>query len=97
MGHLASRKLLAHASILAIVFAAGIAGGSPALSADDVTQERLLDANKEAGNWLHHHKDYSATRFSDLKEINAGNVKNLTRYAAAWRRRGRRHLDSWRP
>ena len=77
MGHLASRKLLAHASILAIVFAAGIAGGSPALSADDVTQERLLDANKEAGNWLHHHKDYSATRFSDLKEINAGNVKNL--------------------
>ena len=69
---------MAHASMLAIAFvAAGIAGRSPALAEDGITQERLLNADKEAGNWLHHHKDYSATRFSDLKEINAGNVKNL--------------------
>jgi alcohol dehydrogenase (cytochrome c) len=69
---------MAHVSMLAIVFAAaGIVGVSPALAADDMTQERLVNADKEAGNWLHHHKDYSATRFSDLKEINAGNVKNL--------------------
>src|SRR6201987_608611 len=49
----------------------------PAYSADEMTQERLLNSEKETGNWLHHHKNYSATRFSDLKEINKDNVKNL--------------------
>src|SRR5258708_1006758 len=63
-----------------------IKGGTPMTSlegcrsparADDVTPERLLNADKEAGNWLHHHKNFSATRFSSLNEINRGNVKNL--------------------
>jgi alcohol dehydrogenase (cytochrome c) len=49
----------------------------PAYSADEMTQERLLNSEKETGNWLHHHKNYSATRFSGLKEINKDNVKNL--------------------
>jgi alcohol dehydrogenase (cytochrome c) len=49
----------------------------PAYSADEMTQERLLNSEKETGNWLHHHKNYSATRFSSLKEINKDNVKNL--------------------
>jgi alcohol dehydrogenase (cytochrome c) len=49
----------------------------PAYSADEMTQERLLNSEKEIGNWLHHHKNYSATRFSSLKEINKDNVKNL--------------------
>ena len=49
----------------------------PARAADTVTQERLLNSEKETGNWLHHHKNYSATRFSSLKEINKDNVKNL--------------------
>ncbi len=43
----------------------------------DTTSERLLNADKEAGNWITHHKDYSAHRFSTLDQINAGNVKNL--------------------
>ena len=43
----------------------------------DTTSERLLNADKEAGNWITHHKDYSAHRFSSLDQINAGNVKNL--------------------
>jgi alcohol dehydrogenase (cytochrome c) len=69
---------LVRAGMLAVVFAAtaGIADRSPA-RADDVTPERLLNADKEAGNWLHHHKNFSATRFSSLNEINRGNVKNL--------------------
>jgi alcohol dehydrogenase (cytochrome c) len=50
---------------------------SPARAADEMTPERLLNADKEAGNWLHHHKNYSGTRFSALKEINKDNVKNL--------------------
>jgi alcohol dehydrogenase (cytochrome c) len=49
----------------------------PASAADEVSQDRLLNADKEAGNWLHHHKNYSGTRFSSLKEINKDNVKNL--------------------
>jgi alcohol dehydrogenase (cytochrome c) len=68
----------ARAGTLAVVFAAtaAIANLSPA-RADDVTPQRLLNADKEPGNWLLHHKDFSATRFSSLNEINAGNVKNL--------------------
>ncbi|MGJ4891761.1 methanol/ethanol family PQQ-dependent dehydrogenase [Bradyrhizobium sp. HKCCYLR20261] len=50
---------------------------APAQAADEMTPERLLNADKEAGNWLHHHKNYSGTRFSTLKEINKDNVKNL--------------------
>jgi alcohol dehydrogenase (cytochrome c) len=66
------------AGTLAAVFAAtaAIASLSPA-RADDVTPQRLLNADKEPGNWLLHHKDFSATRFSSLNEINAGNVRNL--------------------
>ena len=49
----------------------------PVSAADQVNQERLLNVDKEPGNWLHHHQNYSAHRFSSLKEINRDNVKNL--------------------
>ncbi len=66
------------ASLLAAAIAlTGFAGVLPALAADEVTQERLLNAGKEPGNWLLHHKDYSAQRFSSLHEINRDTVKNL--------------------
>jgi len=29
----------------------------PARAGDQVTQERLLNSDKEAGNWLQHHKN----------------------------------------
>ena len=65
----------------------------------DTTSERLLNADKEQQNWITHHKDYSAQRFSTLDQINAGNVKDLK---VAWTMqlggpRGRRRLDAWRP
>src|SRR6478736_6279952 len=56
-------------ALLATAAAAAL-GGLPAYAADEMTQDRLV-------NWLHHHKNYSATRFSSLKEINKDNVKNL--------------------
>jgi alcohol dehydrogenase (cytochrome c) len=43
----------------------------------DTTSERLLNADKEPGNWITHHKDYSAHRFSTLDQVDASNVKNL--------------------
>jgi alcohol dehydrogenase (cytochrome c) len=42
-----------------------------------MTGERLLNAGKEPQNWLHHHNDYTARRFSALDQINKDNVKNL--------------------
>src|ERR1700733_15889883 len=78
MTQLVRQRFLMRASMLATVIAAvGIAGAQPARAADEGNQERLLNADKEPGNWLHHHKNFSATRFSTLKEVNRDNVKNL--------------------
>jgi alcohol dehydrogenase (cytochrome c) len=58
--------------------AALILGSQPAVfAADEVTPEQLLNADSDPGNWLTHHKDYSAQRFSALNQINKDNVKNL--------------------
>ena len=43
----------------------------------DVPFSRLAKASEDARNWLTYWGDYHATRFRDLKQINAGNVKNL--------------------
>jgi alcohol dehydrogenase (cytochrome c) len=42
-----------------------------------VTPDQLLHAGSESGNWLTHHRDYSAQRFSPLNQVNKDNVKNL--------------------
>ena len=49
---------------------------SPVQSAD-MTHERALNVGKEPHNWLLHHGNYEGWRFSQLKQINADNVKNL--------------------
>ena len=46
-------------------------------SAADMTNDRAVNVDKEPGNWLLHHKDYAAHRFSSLDQINASNVRNL--------------------
>jgi alcohol dehydrogenase (cytochrome c) len=43
--------------------------------AAEVTYERIL--NPEPGNWLTHHHDFSAQRYSTLDAINKTNIKNL--------------------
>ncbi len=52
------------------------AAAIPAYAAD-MTFERALNADKEPQNWLLHHKNYQAHRYSQLKDINADTVKNL--------------------
>jgi alcohol dehydrogenase (cytochrome c) len=48
------------------------------VSAADMTHERALTASsKEPQNWLLHHGNYEGHRFSQLKTINTGNVKDL--------------------
>jgi alcohol dehydrogenase (cytochrome c) len=45
--------------------------------AADVTTERLLNASSEPQNWLQVNKDYASHRYSELDQINKGNVKDL--------------------
>jgi alcohol dehydrogenase (cytochrome c) len=54
-----------------------MAGPPQARAADEMTSDRLVNADKEQGNWITHHKDYFAHRFTSLNEINANTVKNL--------------------
>ncbi|MBI3988453.1 MAG: PQQ-dependent dehydrogenase, methanol/ethanol family [candidate division NC10 bacterium] len=42
-----------------------------------VTDELLLNADKDPNNWFSYGRDYSSTRYSPLTQINTGNVKNL--------------------
>ena len=71
------RHSIRQAALSAGVAAAAILMASPGWAADPVTQDRLVNADGEQGNWLLHHKDFSAHRFSDLTQINKDNVANL--------------------
>jgi alcohol dehydrogenase (cytochrome c) len=54
---------------------AALLSGTAALSAAEVTYERLL--HPEPQNWLMNHHDFASQRFSPLAIINKSNVKNL--------------------
>ena len=45
--------------------------------AQEVTHDRLVNSEREPGNWLNHHGNYEAHRFSGLAEVNRDNVKDL--------------------
>jgi len=51
------RALMRTSMLATMVAAVGFAGPLPARAADDVTADRLLNADKEPSNWLHHHKN----------------------------------------
>ena len=42
-----------------------------------ITQERLLNATKEPGNWLTYHGSYASNHHSTLNQITPANAKNL--------------------
>jgi alcohol dehydrogenase (cytochrome c) len=67
-----NRKAARRASMLA-AFACALAG--TAVHAADTTFERLV--NPEPHNWLMHHRDYNAQRYSPLDAINRGNIRNM--------------------
>jgi alcohol dehydrogenase (cytochrome c) len=56
--------------------AAVLATAAPGLAAD-VTPDRLVNADKEPGNWLMNHRTYDAQRYSPLDKISKNNVKTL--------------------
>ncbi|MFZ1105262.1 MAG: PQQ-dependent dehydrogenase, methanol/ethanol family, partial [Hyphomicrobiaceae bacterium] len=57
--------------------ALGLALCSGAAMAADVDGKRIVDADKEPGNWLSHGRTYSEQRFSPLKKIGTANVGQL--------------------
>ena len=60
----------------------GAAVSLPAI-AGDVTTDRLVNSEREPGNWLNHHGNLEAHRFSGLDQINTKNVKKL-KVAFTW-------------
>jgi alcohol dehydrogenase (cytochrome c) len=68
--HASLRNLLLAGSAVFAAF------GTSALAAD-VTPERLINADKEPGNWLMNHRTYYAQRFSPLDKINKTTVRGL--------------------
>ena len=42
-----------------------------------ITEERLKSAQSDPGAWLMYGKNYAAWRYSELAQINAGNVARL--------------------
>src|SRR5438046_10665843 len=42
-----------------------------------ITEEKLRSAQGDSGAWLMYGKNYSAWRYSDLSQINTGNVAKL--------------------
>jgi hypothetical protein len=53
-----------------------IAAAVPSKAAE-VKSDRLVNADKEPGNWLMNHRTYDAQRYSPLDKINKTNVKGL--------------------
>ena len=49
---------------------------TPARAAD-MTHDRALNVSKEPHNWLLHHGNYEGWRFSQLKQIDLNNIKNM--------------------
>lgn len=75
----------AHKSPLALlgaVIAGAVMSATPAI-AQEVTTDRLVNSEREPGNWLNHHGNLEAHRFSGLDQINTKNVKNL-KVAFTW-------------
>ena len=73
-----TRRFYAGGAALTLIFAtAAFAADAPPVGpkaetpvvakSPETTPQRLLDADKEQQNWITHHKDYSAQRFSTLR------------------------------
>jgi alcohol dehydrogenase (cytochrome c) len=60
-----------------VVSAVGVDRLESQLYPNYVTDDMLLNADKDQQNWLHYGKDYEMTRYSGLSQINRDNVKSL--------------------
>lgn len=66
---------------LALVLAASLAAPTLARPPADVNGQRILQADKEPGNWMSHGRTYGEQRYSPLTQVNDHNVQKL---GVAW-------------
>lgn len=57
--------------------AQGLDSAESKLYANYVTDDMLLNADKDASNWLLYGRDYQTTRYSPLSQVNQGNIKKM--------------------
>lgn len=58
-------------------YATGLEEAVAKLYPNYVTDDMLLNADKDASNWLLYGRDYQTTRYSPLQQVNQSNVKTL--------------------
>src|SRR5579859_4827329 len=58
--------------------AQGLDSAESKLFPNYVTDDMLLNADKDSQNWLLYGRDYQTTRYSPLTQVNRDNVKKLT-------------------
>jgi alcohol dehydrogenase (cytochrome c) len=83
-----TKRIASLACVLAFVFTAAWAVHA---QSREVTFERLVNAEKEPGNWLTYSGGYNGWRYSRLSQIDIGNVKNLK---VKWLYQGR-HVEKF--
>jgi alcohol dehydrogenase (cytochrome c) len=76
-------KKTEHYSIAGLAAILAGIGLSAAAGAAEVTHERLINSEREPQNWLNHHGNLEAHRFSGLDQINRDNVRVL-KVAFTW-------------
>src|SRR5271167_1929318 len=64
-------------SVRIVLLTGSMLAAAVPIRAAEVTPDRLVNADKEPGNWLMNHRTYDAQRFSPLDKINKANVKDL--------------------
>ena len=71
----ASRPLVA----LLVLSSLLLASPSPGRGAEwrDVSDARLVNAERDAGNWLMYNRTYAGWRYSPLEQISTANIKKL--------------------
>ncbi len=62
---------------LATAFSAALLAAGSSFAAD-VDAKRLVDSDKEPGNWMSYHGSYKSWHYSSLDQINTRNVSKLT-------------------
>ena len=62
---------------LATVFSAALLAAGSSFAAD-VDAKRLVNSDKEPGNWMSYHGSYKSWHYSSLDQINTRNVSKLT-------------------
>jgi alcohol dehydrogenase (cytochrome c) len=66
--------------IVALIFWLLVVAPMPAVAVEwsEVTDWRLLEADKDANNWLTYYRTYNGWRYSPLSQVNLQNVRRLT-------------------